>query len=61
MCSVLSECMLVGRNSETRNFFLMSKSVHNEIHQGRIEPPKAARGHTTSRSLCIDDIVLSVT
>ena len=29
--------------------------------QGRIEPPKAARGHATSRSPCIDGIVLSVT
>ena len=31
------------------------------INQGRIEPPKAARGHATSRSPCIDGIVLSVT
>ena len=32
-----------------------------EVNQGRIEPPKAARGHATSRSPCIDGIVLSVT
>ena len=29
--------------------------------QGHIKPPKAARGHATSRSPCIDGIVLSVT
>ena len=29
--------------------------------QGRIEQLKAARGYATSRSLCIDGIVLSVT
>ena len=32
-----------------------------ECQQGRIEPPKAARGHATSHSPCIDGIVLSVT
>ncbi len=29
--------------------------------QGRIEPPKAARGHATSNSANIDSIVLNVT
>ena len=29
--------------------------------QGRIELPKAVRGHATSYSACIDGIVLSVT
>ena len=33
----------------------------NECLQKRIEPPKAARGHATSHSPCIDGIVLSVT
>ena len=31
------------------------------VYQGRIEPPKAARGNATSHSPCIDGIVLSVT
>ncbi len=30
-------------------------------NQGRIEPPKAARGHATSNSANIDSIVLNVT
>ncbi len=30
-------------------------------YQGRIEPPKAARGHATSNSANIDSIVLNVT
>ncbi len=30
-------------------------------NQGRIEPPKAARGHATSDSAYTDGIVLSVT
>ncbi len=33
----------------------------NRYDQGRIEPPKAARGHATSNSANIDSIVLNVT
>ncbi len=32
-----------------------------QYYQGRIEPPKAARGHATSNSANIDSIVLNVT
>ena len=32
----------------------------DHLYQGRIEPPKAARGHATSYSARIDGIVLSV-
>ncbi len=32
-----------------------------EQRQGRIEPPKVARGHATSNSANIDSIVLNVT
>ena len=36
--------------------------VHtDEYYQGRIEPPKAARGHATSYSARIDSIMLNVT
>ena len=37
------------------------KEFSIEYRQGRIEPPKAARGHATSYSARIDGIVLSVT
>ena len=45
------------------NSSIAGKSSENksELMQGRIEPPKAARGHATSYSACIDGIVLSVT
>ena len=39
----------------------LSLDCYPTFQQGRIEPPKAARGHATSYSACIDGIVLSVT
>jgi len=41
----------------------VKKSVlpYHMYYQGRIEPPKAARGHATSYSARTDGIVLSVT
>ena len=39
--------------------FLLATVI--EFYQGRIEPPKAERGHATSYSARIDGIVLSVT
>ena len=44
------------------SYYLRVVSIQrNMVYQGRIKPPKAARGHATSRSLYIDGIVLSVT
>ena len=39
----------------------LQQSFGSWCSQGRIEPPKAGRGHATSSSPCIDGIVLSVT
>ena len=39
---------------------LSDRFVATANNQGRIEPPKAAQRHATSRSLCIDGMVLSV-
>ena len=40
---------------------LVPKPSQTEHNQGRIELPKAERGHATSYSARIDSIVLSVT
>ncbi len=54
----------------TRQVVIISKRLSYKItipdflnrrYQGRIEPPKAARGHATSNSANIDSIVLNVT
>ncbi len=39
----------------------MSNMAATVSFQGRIEPPKAARGHATSNSANIDSVVLNVT
>ncbi len=45
-------------------FLTVYTSLIGDVHthyQGRIEPPKAARGHATSNSANIDSLVLNVT
>ena len=55
---IYNNILIRSNTVNTNNIKLLET---NEDHQGRIEPPKAARGHATSRSPCIDSIVLSVT
>ena len=54
---LLLECSI----TITITITISTSFVFIDKYQGRIEPPKAARGHATSRSPGIDGIVLSVT
>ncbi len=54
VCSTISRYHWVELSSK-------DKSCSSRRYQGRIELPKAARGHATSNSANIDSIVLNVT
>ena len=65
LCSYIARSKL-EKQCENVYVYICTWSPWNSVlskcmHQGRIEAPKAARGHATSRSPCIDGIVLSVT
>ena len=61
--SVYSRVAFISiRASKWCSYYLRVVSIQrNMVYQGRIEPPKAVRGHANSHSPCIDGIVLSVT
>ena len=58
---MLKNCQLYQVLSASRQSSWKSSFTGEKFIQGRIEPLKAARGHATFRSACIDGIVLSVT
>ncbi len=64
-CHALPTCIthmaLIHRAKTTYMQTLRITTSLQKYDQGRIEPPKAARGHATSDSAHTDGIVLSVT
>ncbi len=59
----MGELSYLEKESEKRPENMRSELLLSSIYdrQGRIEPLKAARGHTSSNSANIDSVVLNVT